>query len=88
MSTFARLTTVNHEGRKVTARYEIVGETKFFVRARKVDAEGVTVEDHYETNDEGVETLVTYEHWIDKGAITKQVPLRMNVHYGTLEEEN
>jgi hypothetical protein len=77
---YERITAVGADGKRMTRRCEIISESDAFVLAHILDAEW----DRGGTFDaEGNEID---RHWlIDKGAITKRVPMRQNPIYGTWE---
>lgn len=78
---FARLTTVDHAGKRETLTVEILGEGPAWLVAKKVNHEGEDCESRYDGD-----TLVSVTRLIDVGTIVKRVPLVMNNHYGELEE--
>lgn len=83
MSTFERITFRGARQRHArTWLVEVLSESGEFLHCRRVNREGDANDARYTR--EGV--LVENEHLIQKSAISKRVPLRLNQHYCELEE--
>ncbi len=71
--TYARINIKDGKGSKSTILLQITKETDVWLAGWKADKYGDRTE-HF--------------HLIDKSAITNRTPMKMNLHYGWLEEES